>query len=92
MALIIVKKSGAHVIAHELLKLAMEGDTVAFIQDGALFAVDEKLRSYVTEGVKMVALKEDYLARGFTPEESQIALVDYDEFAEIGEMNERIIS
>ncbi len=92
MALIIVKKSGAHAIAHELLKLAMDGDTVAFIQDGVLFAMDDKLKSQVQQGVKLVALKEDYLARGFSPEESQIPLVDYDGFAEIGEQNERIIS
>lgn len=92
MALIIVKKSAAHAIAHELLKLAMEGDTVVLIQDGTLFAVDESLKSEVRQGVKLVALKEDYLARGFTPEETQISLVDYDGFAEITEQNERIIS
>ncbi|MGB9666363.1 MAG: sulfurtransferase complex subunit TusB [Candidatus Cryosericum sp.] len=92
MALIIVKKSAAHTITHELLKLAMEGDTVAFIQDGTLFAADESLKAQVPQGVKLVALKEDYLARGFTPEESQIPLVDYDGFAEITEQNERVIS
>jgi tRNA 2-thiouridine synthesizing protein B len=92
MALIIVKKSPANQLPEFLLKLALPQDKVIFIQDGVIFAIEKNLKDLVKEGVELFALKEDFIARGFEESESQIPLIDYEEWADLIERDEKIIS
>ncbi|HZL82439.1 MAG TPA: sulfurtransferase complex subunit TusB [Candidatus Deferrimicrobium sp.] len=92
MALIVVKKSPENGISNRLLKVALPSDTILLVQDGVLFAMDKDLESKVTQGVKLVALKEDFLARGFSEADSSIPLVDYNGWVELLEQNDKVIS
>lgn len=92
MALIIVKKSPNEKISEFLLRNALPGDKVFLIQDGVIFSVLPSLKNLVKEGVSLFALKEDFLARGFKEDDSQVSLLDYDGFAELIEKEEKIIS
>lgn len=92
MALIIVKKSPNERISEFLLSSALPGDKVLFIQDGVIFSILPSVKSLVKEGVELFALKEDFLARGFQENTSQVSLIDYDGFAELVEKEEKIIS
>ncbi|MGB9679996.1 MAG: sulfurtransferase complex subunit TusB [Thermoanaerobacteraceae bacterium] len=92
MALIIIKKSPKDKISEFLLKLALPDDKVMLIQDGVIFAIDNKIKDIVNKDVRLFALKEDFNARGLSENESMIPLLDYEGWAELIETEDKIIS
>ncbi|ACI19923.1 sulfurtransferase complex subunit TusB [Dictyoglomus thermophilum] len=92
MALIIVKKSPTEDISRRMIDLAMEGDTILFVQDGVLHAIDENTKNLVKNGVSVFVLKEDLEARGYSESLSLFSCVDYEGWVELIEKNEKIIS
>ena len=92
MALIIVKKSPAEDISRRMIDLAVERDTILFVQDGVLHAIDENTKNLVKNGVSVFVLKEDLEARGYSKSLSLFPCVDYEGWVELIEKNEKIIS
>lgn len=92
MALIIVKKSPTEDISRRMIDLAMEGDTILFVQDGVLHAIDENTKNLVKNGVSVFVLKEDLEVRGYSESLSLFSCVDYEGWVELIEKNEKIIS
>lgn len=92
MALIIIKKSPAENISRRLIELAIENDTILFVQDGVLHAIDEHTKDLIKDGVSVFVLKEDLEARGYSESLSLFPCVNYDGWIELIEKNEKIIS
>ncbi|MGC8814077.1 sulfurtransferase complex subunit TusB [Dictyoglomus sp.] len=92
MALIIIKKSPREEISKRIIELAVEGDTILFVQDGVLYAIDETTKEFIKSGVSVFALKEDLEARGYSESLSLFPCIDYEEWVELIEKNEKIIS
>ncbi len=91
--MIIVKYPPSHKISLDKIKLAKDGDVIVLIQDGVLYALDEKLMTDLkNKGVEVKALKDDFTCRGYSEEESFADLIGYDEFIDITvEKGERVI-
>ncbi len=91
--MVILIKYGPENTAERLKILAAEkGDTVVLIQDGIFWAIEEKTDIRIPENVKVVAIKDDYLARGYKEEGATVPLISYEEFIEITEKDNKIIS
>ena len=91
--MVILIKYGPENAAEKLKILAADkGDTVVLIQDGIFWAIEEKTDIRIPENVKVVAIKDDYLARGYKEENAPIPLINYDQFIEIVEKDTKIIS
>ncbi len=71
------------------MSFADAGDTIVLIQNGIFWTIREAYKKYVKEGVKVVALKEDYLARGYEEKDSPVPLISYDELIEIFEKDHK---
>lgn len=93
MALILIKFGSDREIAKTLLKISEEGDNVLFIQDGVLWALDEKtVEDMGNKKVNLYAVKEDLEARGYTQRLNEgISILDYDGVIDLIEKNEKII-
>ena len=91
--MIIVKYPPSHSISLEKIKLAKSGDVIVLLQDGVLYALDEKLITELkNKGIEVKALKDDFVCRGYSEEESFADLVGYDEFIDLTvEKGERVI-
>lgn len=92
MALIIVKKSPREEISKRMIELAVEGDSILFVQDGVLYAIDEATKGFIKSGVSVFVLKEDLEARGYSESLSLFPCIDYEGWVELIEKNEKIIS
>ncbi len=93
MALILIKFGSGREIAKTLLKISEEGDNVLLIQDGVLWALDEKtVKDMENKKVNLYAAKEDLEARGYTQRLNEgISILDYDGVIDLIEKNEKII-
>jgi len=93
MALILIKFGNDREIAKTLLKISKEGDNVLLIQDGVLWALDEKtVKDMESKKVNLYAGKEDLEARGYTQGlNKDISILDYDGVIDLIEKNEKII-
>ncbi|MFN3699123.1 MAG: sulfurtransferase complex subunit TusB [Dictyoglomus sp.] len=92
MALIIIKKSPTENISKRMIEMAIEGDTILFVQDGVLHAIDETTKDLIKNAVSVFVLKEDLEARGYSEDMSLFPCVNYDGWIELIEKNEKIIS
>lgn len=92
MALIIVKKSPREEISKRMIELAVEGDSILFVQDGVLYAIDEATKGFIKNGVSVFVLKEDLEARGYSESLSLFPCINYEGWVELIEKNEKIIS
>ena len=91
--MIIIKYPPSHKISLEKINLAKEGDVVVLLQDGVLYALDEKLMTDLkNRGIEVKALKDDFVCRGYSEEESFADLIGYDEFTDLTvEKGEKVI-
>ncbi len=92
MALIIIKKSPKENISNRMIEIASPGDIILFVQDGVLYAIEEKTKDLIKNGVSVFVLKEDLEARGYSENISLFPCVNYDGWVELIEKNEKIIS
>jgi len=88
---IMIKYGLYHEIEKRKMSFAKNGDTVVLIQNGIFWTIGEAYKKYVKDGVKVVALKDDYLARGYEEKFSPVPLISYDEFIEILEKDHRFV-
>ncbi len=89
---IIVKYGLYHEIEKRKMEFAEPGDTVVLIQNGVFWLLNNKVRKFVPESVKVCALKDDFLARGYDESDTSEKLISYDEFIEILEKDGKTIS
>ncbi len=91
--MLIIKYPPSHPISYEKIKLAKEGDVIILLQDGVLYALDEKLiNDLKNRGIEVKALRDDFICRGYSEEESNADLIGYDEFIDlITSKGERVI-
>ncbi|MDO7977069.1 sulfurtransferase complex subunit TusB [Oceanotoga teriensis] len=88
MALVLVKHGLDNPAAKILISNTKSDDSVVFIQNGAFWARDEKVNEI--KGKKYV-LKDDFLSRGYDESTSKVDLIDYSEFVDILEKEEKTI-
>ena len=88
---IMIKYGLYHEIEKRKMSFAKNGDTVVLIQNGIFWTIGEVYKKYVKDGVRVVALKDDYLARGYEEKSSPVPLISYDEFIEILEKDHRFV-
>ncbi len=86
---IMIKYGLYNEIEKRKMSFADEGDTVVLIQNGIFWTLKDAYKKYIKDGVKVVALKEDYLARGYEEKDSPVPLISYDELIEIFEKDHR---
>ncbi len=86
---IMIKYGLYNEIEKRKMSFADEGDTVVLIQNGIFWTLKDAYKKYIKDGVKVVALKEDYLARGYEEKNSPVPLISYDELIEIFEKDHR---
>ena len=88
---IMIKYGLYNEIEKRKMSFADEGDTVVLIQNGIFWTLKDAYKKYVKDGVKVVALKEDYLARGYEEKSSPVPLISYDELIELFEKDHRTV-
>ena len=74
------------------ISFAEKGDTIVLIQDGIFWLAGNRIKNNVPEGIRVVAVKNDYLARGYNKEDAIVPLINYDELIEIFEKDNKTIS
>uniref|UniRef100_A0A7C3MJP7 Sulfurtransferase complex subunit TusB n=1 Tax=Dictyoglomus thermophilum TaxID=14 RepID=A0A7C3MJP7_DICTH len=92
MALIVIKKSPVENISKRMWEITKPGDVIILVQDGIFWAINEKSKEYLKDGVSVYTLKEDLEARGYREEDSIYSCIDYNGWVELIEKNELIIS
>jgi tRNA 2-thiouridine synthesizing protein B len=88
MALILVKFNNTHPIEKIKIQNAKKDDTVVLIQDGIYWGLEDAKK--LTDS-KIVAIKEDVLARGYDEKDFDVDLIDYHEFIDIVEKEKKFI-
>ena len=88
MALILVKFNNTHPIEKIKIQNAKRDDTVVLIQDGIYWGLEDGKK--LTDS-KIVAIKEDVLARGYDEKDLNVDLIDYHEFIDIIEKEDKFI-
>ncbi len=88
---IMIKYGLYNEIEKRKMSFADEGDTVVLIQNGIFWTLKGAYKKYVKDGAKVVALKEDYLARGYEEKSSPVPLISYDELIELFEKDHRTV-
>jgi tRNA 2-thiouridine synthesizing protein B len=88
---ILIKYGLYHEIEKRKMSFAEKGDTVVLMQNGIFWTINDEFKKHVKDGTKVVALKEDYLARGYSEKCAPVLLISYDEFIEILEKDRKVI-
>ncbi len=88
---IIVKYGLYHEIEKRKMELAEPGDTVVLIQNGVFWLLNNEAKKLVPDGVKIRALKDDFLARGYDEADASEKLISYEEFIEILEKDRKTV-
>lgn len=81
-----------NLIASRKLDMAAEGDTVVLIQNGVFWALDkEKMEALKNEKVNVVAIKNDFIARGYKESDATVPLISYEELLDILEKDRKVL-
>ena len=88
MALILVKFNNTHPIEKIKIQSAKEDDTVVLIQDGIYWGLEDVKK---LTNSRVVAIKEDALARSYDEKDLNVELIDYHGFIDIIEKEEKFI-
>jgi len=90
--IIFVKYGINNLIASRKLDMAAEGDTVVLIQNGIFWALDkEKMEALKNEKVNVVAIKDDFIARGYKESDATVPLISYEELLDILEKDRKVL-
>lgn len=87
----IVKFGINHPISKRKLTLSEDGDSVVLIQNGVFWAITDFIDGVKEKGVKVYALKDDFLAKGYREEDSKVPLISYDELIDILEKDKKVL-
>ncbi|AEX84483.1 sulfur relay protein DsrH [Marinitoga sp. 1135] len=88
MALIMVKYGIDHPVERLKIQSAKNDDTIVLIQNGIYWNF-ENLKKLTD--AEVVLLKEDFNARGYSDEDANVKLVDYNGLIEVIEKQEKFI-
>jgi tRNA 2-thiouridine synthesizing protein B len=88
MALVLVKYGLGNSAEKMKLQTAKEEDSIVLIQDGVFWSLNDELKD--TKG-NIKIIKEDYLARGYKEEDCKYTLINYSEFIDLIEKEEKFI-
>ena len=88
MALVLVKYGSDNSAEKIKLQTAKNSDSIVLIQDGIFWALNDELKNF--QG-NINVIKEDFLARGYSEEECKFNLLDYSEFVDLIEKEEKFI-
>jgi tRNA 2-thiouridine synthesizing protein B len=88
MALVLIKYGYDNPAEKVKMKTTKEEDSVVLIQNGVFWALKDEIKD--VKG-KIYAIKEDFLARGYSTEDSKVELIDYPSFIDILEREEKFI-
>ncbi|MCD6167727.1 MAG: sulfurtransferase complex subunit TusB [Caldisericia bacterium] len=89
---IFVKYGLGHLIAERKMDLSKEGDTVVLIQNGVFWLLNkEKMGALKEKKVNIVALKDDFLSRGYKESDTTVPLISYDELITILEKDQKVL-
>ncbi len=86
MALILVKYGTDHPAEKLKIKSAKPDDKIILIQNGVYWALEE-----IESPAKIYAIKDDFIARGYSESESKVPLISYSEFVSLLEAEEKFI-
>ncbi len=86
MALILVKYGTDHSVEQLKIKSAKAEDKIVLIQNGVYWALKD-----VETPAKVYAIKDDFLARGYSEEDAKVNLISYSEFIDLLESEEKFI-
>ncbi|WP_041075691.1 sulfurtransferase complex subunit TusB [Thermotoga caldifontis] len=86
MALILVKYGTDHSVEQLKIKSAKAEDKIVLIQNGVYWALKD-----LETPAKVYAIKDDFLARGYSEEDAKVNLISYSEFIDLLESEEKFI-
>lgn len=86
MALILVKYGTDHPVEQLKIKSAKAEDKIVLIQNGVYWALKD-----IETPAKVYAIKDDFLARGYSEEDAKVSLISYSEFIDLLESEEKFI-
>ncbi len=89
MALVLIKYGFDNPAERVKINTTKEEDSVVLIQNGVFWALKEDIEKKVKG--KIYAIKEDFLARGYSEKDSHVKLIDYSSFMDIIEKEEKFI-
>ncbi|WP_144982825.1 sulfurtransferase complex subunit TusB [Halomonas sp. C22] len=88
----IVNKPPGHSAAHQMLAVVSPGDTVLLIEDAVQAVLHDAWQGWRMEGVEMLALNEDVVARGLSGYASDKSLADMQMFVRLTEQHPQILT
>jgi tRNA 2-thiouridine synthesizing protein B len=88
MALILVKYGIDNPAEKIKLKTSKDEDSIVLIQNGVFWALSDEINN--VKGT-LFAVKEDFIARGYDESECKVKLINYSEFVEVIEKEEKFI-
>lgn len=88
MALVLVKYGLDNPAEKIKLSNTKDEDTIVFIQNGIFWTRIDEINSI--KG-KKVAIKDDFICRGYDESEAKVKLIDYTSFIDIIEKEEKFI-
>lgn len=86
MALILVKYGTNHPVERLKINSARAEDKVVLVQNGVYWALEN-----LQTPAKVYALKDDFVARGYSETDSKVSLITYGEFVDLLEGEEKFI-
>ncbi|ABQ47763.1 MULTISPECIES: DsrH/TusB family sulfur relay protein [Thermotoga] len=86
MALVLVKYGTDHPVEKLKIRSAKAEDKIVLIQNGVFWALEE-----LETPAKVYTIKDDFLARGYSEEDSKVPLITYSEFIDLLESEEKFI-
>ncbi|WP_445012138.1 sulfurtransferase complex subunit TusB [Vreelandella stevensii] len=88
----IVNKPPEHSAAHQMLAVVSPGDTVLLIEDAVQAVLHDAWQGWRMEGVEMLALNDDVIARGLSGYVSDKSWADMQMFVRLTEQHPQILT
>lgn len=88
----IVNKPPEHSAAHQMLAVVSPGDTVLLIEDAVQAVLHDAWQGWCMEGVEVLALHDDVVARGLSGYASDKSLADMQMFVRLTEQHPQILT
>ncbi|KHJ51453.1 hypothetical protein PZ78_06830 [Vreelandella venusta] len=88
----IVNKPTEHSAAHQMLAVVSPGDTVLLIEDAVQAVLHDAWQGWRMEGVEVLALHDDVVARGLSGYASDKPLADMQMFVRLTEQHPQILT
>lgn len=88
----IVNKPPEHSAAYQMLAVVSPGDTVLLIEDAVQAVLYDAWQGWRMEGVEVLALHDDVVARGLSGYASDKSLADMQMFVRLTEQHPQILT